>query len=72
MGDASNLDFDFDFSFTAAKYAWKLGTKIGSELGRLADGNGNTTGGSGGDSPVVMRHIDYGHLPRPFFDYGRF
>lgn len=66
MGESIDLYLDGDFNFTAAKLAWRLGTRIGSELGKLVDGkesiearpsNGRVT-------------IDYDHLPPPLFDYG--
>ena len=66
------FDLDFDFSLTAAKYAWRLGTWIGSELRKLADGEEGEGRGSHEDSTSVMRHIDYGHLPDRYFDYGKF
>lgn len=66
------FDLDFDFSLTAARLAWRLGTKIGSELRKLVDGEEGEGRGSHEDSTCVMRHIDYGHLPGRYFDYGKF
>ena len=66
------FDLDFDFSLTAAKYAWRLGTRIGSELRKLADGEEGEGRRSHEDSTSLMRHIDYGRLPDRYFDYGKF
>jgi hypothetical protein len=66
------FDLDLDFNFTAAKYAWKLGTKIGSELGKLVDGDDKNDQGYTDDHSEITRHIDYGDLPDRYFDYGKF
>ncbi len=65
MGDISDFRLDGDLSLTAARLAWRLGTKIGSELGKLVDEKESMAiRPSGGRSD-----IDFDDLPDPLFDY---
>lgn len=67
MEDAIDIDLDGDFSLTAARIAWRLGTRIGTELAKLVDeAESSVTRPSG-----VGGTIDYNHPPA-FFDYNRF